>query len=57
MGPAWPLRGNLAAFDEKLAQSFMQTSISTKLYTFSLQYHPKQTQNVEKVAKEKQFYT
>ncbi len=38
MGPAWPLRGNLAAFDEKLAQSFMQTSISTKLYTFSLQY-------------------
>jgi glycosyltransferase involved in cell wall biosynthesis len=38
MGPAWPLRGNLAAFDEKLAQSFMQASISTKLYTFSLQY-------------------
>jgi glycosyltransferase involved in cell wall biosynthesis len=38
MGPAWPLRGNLAAFDEKLAQSFMQASISTKIYTFSLQY-------------------
>jgi glycosyltransferase involved in cell wall biosynthesis len=38
MGPAWPLRGNLAAFDEKLAQSFMQASINTKLYTFSLQY-------------------
>jgi glycosyltransferase involved in cell wall biosynthesis len=38
MGPAWPLRGNLAAFDEKLAQSFMQASIKTKLYTFSLQY-------------------
>ena len=38
MGPAWPLRGNLAAFDEKLAQDFMQASIQTKLYTFSLQY-------------------
>jgi glycosyltransferase involved in cell wall biosynthesis len=38
MGPAWPLRGNLAAFDEKLAENFMQASINTKLYTFSLQY-------------------
>lgn len=38
MGPAWPLRGNLAAFDEKLAQSFIQASIKTNLYTFSLQY-------------------
>ncbi len=38
MGPAWPLRGNLAAFDEKLAQDFMQASIQTKIYTFSLQY-------------------
>ena len=38
MGPAWPLRGNLAAFDEKLAHDFMQASIQTKIYTFSLQY-------------------
>ncbi len=38
MGPAWPLRGNLAAFDEKLANVFMQASINTKLYTFYLQY-------------------
>lgn len=38
MGPAWPLRGNLATFDEKLAQVFMQASIKTQLYTFSLQY-------------------
>ncbi len=38
MGPAWPLRGNLAAFDEKLAENFMRASINTKLYTFSLQY-------------------
>ncbi len=38
MGPAWPLRGNLAAFDEKLAACFMEAGIQTKLYTFSLQY-------------------
>jgi glycosyltransferase involved in cell wall biosynthesis len=38
MGPAWPLRGNLAAFDEKLAASFSEAGIKTKLSTFSLQY-------------------
>jgi glycosyltransferase involved in cell wall biosynthesis len=38
MGPAWPLRGNLAAFDEKLAASFSEAEIKTKLSTFSLQY-------------------
>ena len=38
IGPAWPLRGNLAAFDEKLANVFMQAGIKTKLTTFSLQY-------------------
>lgn len=38
MGPSWPLRGNLAAFDEKLATCFMATGIQTKLCTFSLQY-------------------
>ena len=38
MGPAWPLRGNLAAFDEKLAISFIEADIQTKLCTFSLQY-------------------
>jgi glycosyltransferase involved in cell wall biosynthesis len=38
MGPAWPLRGNLAAFDEKLATCFIEAGIQTKLYTFSLQY-------------------
>lgn len=38
MGPAWPLRGNLAAFDEKLAASFIEAGIKTKLSTFSLQY-------------------
>ena len=38
MGPAWPLRGNLAAFDEKLATCFLAAGIQTKLCTFSLQY-------------------
>ena len=38
MGPAWPLRGNLAAFDEKLATCFIAAGIQTKLCTFSLQY-------------------
>ncbi len=38
MGPAWPLRGNLAAFDEKLAACFLEADIKTKLSTFSLQY-------------------
>jgi glycosyltransferase involved in cell wall biosynthesis len=38
MGPAWPLRGNLAAFDEKLAACFLEADIKTKLTTFSLQY-------------------
>lgn len=38
MGPAWPLRGNLAAFDEKLATSFIKAGIPAKLCTFSLQY-------------------
>ena len=38
IGPAWPLRGNLAAFDEKLATCFIAAGIQTKLCTFSLQY-------------------
>ncbi len=38
MGPAWPLRGNLAAFDEKLASVFIAGGIPTRISTFSLQY-------------------
>ena len=38
MGPAWPLRGNLAAFDEKLASVFLADGIPTRISTFSLQY-------------------
>jgi len=38
IGPAWPLRGGLAAFDEKLATTFNQKGISSSIETFSLQY-------------------
>ncbi len=38
IGPAWPLRGGLASFDERLARAFMQEGFDTGIYTFSLQY-------------------
>lgn len=38
IGPAWPLRGSLAAFDEKLAIEFDQLGIAVHIETFSLQY-------------------
>ncbi len=38
IGPAHPLRGGLATFNERLARQFMQQGFSTKIYTFSLQY-------------------
>lgn len=38
IGPAWPLRGGLAAFDEQLARTFSSRDISTRIETFSLQY-------------------
>ena len=38
IGPAWPLRGGLAAFDEKLATTFTSLGIDSSIETFSLQY-------------------
>jgi len=38
IGPAWPLRGGLASFDERLARQFMEEGYDTSIYTFSLQY-------------------
>ncbi len=38
IGPAWPLRGGLSAFDEKLAATFTTEGIATSIETFSLQY-------------------
>jgi D-inositol-3-phosphate glycosyltransferase len=38
IGPAHPLRGGLATFDERLAQAFQQQGHQVKIYTFSMQY-------------------
>ncbi|MFY7900857.1 MAG: glycosyltransferase [Chitinophagaceae bacterium] len=38
IGPAHPLRGGLASFDERLARQFQQQGFNTTIYTFSLQY-------------------
>lgn len=38
IGPAWPLRGGLASFDERLAKQFTSEGYDTSIYTFSLQY-------------------
>jgi glycosyltransferase involved in cell wall biosynthesis len=38
IGPAWPLRGGLASFDERLARQFSGIGYDTTIYTFSLQY-------------------
>ncbi len=38
IGPAWPLRGGLATFDERLAKQFLLEGYEVTIYTFSLQY-------------------
>ena len=38
IGPAYPLRGGLASYDERLAKEFQQKGNSVSIYTFSLQY-------------------
>jgi glycosyltransferase involved in cell wall biosynthesis len=38
IGPAYPLRGGLASFDERLAREFQSQNDDTTIYTFSLQY-------------------
>ena len=38
IGPAHPLRGGLASFDERLAKQFQEEGFDTTIYTFSLQY-------------------
>ena len=38
IGPAHPLRGGLASFDERLTRQFQQQGFDTTIYTFSLQY-------------------
>lgn len=54
IGPAWPLRGGLSAFDEKLASTFSNMGIDASIETFSLQYpsllFPGKTQYTNKPA-------
>jgi glycosyltransferase involved in cell wall biosynthesis len=38
IGPAYPLRGGLASFDERLAKAFIENGDDATIYTFSLQY-------------------
>lgn len=38
IGPAYPLRGGLASFDERLAKAFQDQGNEVIIYTFSLQY-------------------
>jgi glycosyltransferase involved in cell wall biosynthesis len=38
IGPAHPLRGGLASFDERMARAFQHQGDETTIYTFSLQY-------------------
>jgi glycosyltransferase involved in cell wall biosynthesis len=38
IGPAYPLRGGLASYDERLAKEFISDGYDTTIYTFSYQY-------------------
>jgi glycosyltransferase involved in cell wall biosynthesis len=38
IGPAHPLRGGLASYNERLAKAFNEKGFRTTIYTFSLQY-------------------
>ncbi len=38
IGPAYPLRGGLASFNERMARAFTEEGHEVKIYTFSLQY-------------------
>jgi glycosyltransferase involved in cell wall biosynthesis len=38
IGPAYPLRGGLATFDQRLCRAFTEEGHSSSIYSFSLQY-------------------
>jgi hypothetical protein len=38
LGTAWPYRGGLAAFNERLAQEYKNTGHEVEVVTFTLQY-------------------
>jgi len=57
IGPAFPLRGGLASFNERLALAYQEQGHQVKIYTFSLQYpsifFPGKTQMSEDAAPDK----
>ncbi len=38
LGPAWPYRGGIAAFNERLAHQFISEGHDVRIYTFTMQY-------------------
>ena len=38
LGPAWPYRGGIAAFNERLARQYQQEGHEVEIVTFTLQY-------------------
>jgi len=38
IGPAYPLRGGLASFDQRLCKAFLEAGHNASIYSFSLQY-------------------
>ncbi len=56
VGSAYPLRGGLANYNERLARAYQNAGYSVKIYTFSLQYpgflFPGKTQYSEEAAPE-----
>lgn len=56
LGPAWPYRGGIAAFDERLARQYQAEGHEVELVTFTLQYpsflFPGKTQYSEEPAPE-----
>lgn len=38
IGSAWPLRGGLSAFNERMAKQYLEKGDDVEIYTFSLQY-------------------
>ncbi len=38
IGPAWPLRGGLATFDQRLCKAFLEAGHTASICSFSLQY-------------------
>lgn len=57
IGSAWPLRGGLATYNERLARAYRDAGADVQLYTFSLQYpgflFPGKTQYSDEPAPEK----